>query len=88
VIGGKATPEAALPVLWTYLQKHAGEPYELSRYHCAAALFQLLGMPDPECDNELRKRAQWNLDGEKERQQALRELKQLIQTTVPNAHWS
>jgi hypothetical protein len=78
VIGEKGTVEHAAPVLWQYLKDHPGEGYMLPRYHCAAALFQILGMPDPECKNELRCRVQWDHDGEEERQKALRELKSLI----------
>lgn len=50
----------------------------LQRYHCAAALFQIVGMPDPNCKNELRQRVQWNHEGEASRQNALLELKETI----------
>ncbi len=82
VIGEKGTVERSAIVLWQYLKDHPGEGYMLPRYHCTAALFQILGMPDPECKNELRCRVQWDHAGEEERQKALRELQNLIQGRI------
>lgn len=65
---------SALP-LWEFLRDHPGEGWMLDRYHCAAALFTILGRPDPDCQDELRCRVQWDHDGEDARQQALLELK-------------
>ncbi len=54
----------------------------LHRYHCAAALFQIIGQPDPSSKNELRKRVQWDHKGEEARQEALLELKQIIDEKI------
>ncbi len=78
VLGEKGTPDkSALPV-WEYLKRHPGEGYMLDRYHAADALFRILGMPDSESANPLRKRVQWDHDGEEARQEALLELKEII----------
>ena len=78
-IGAKGTISQSAMVLWAFLCRHPGEEYVLHRYHCAAALFQILGVPDPDCGYELRKRVQWDYDGEAARQDALLELKERIQ---------
>ena len=54
----------------------------LHRYHCSAALFQILGMPDPASENELRKRVQWDHQGEEARQEALLELREIIEAQL------
>jgi len=51
----------------------------LNRYHCAGALFEILGMPDPFNENKLRHQVQWDHNGEKERQKALQKLKKQYQ---------
>ena len=58
----------------------------LNRYHCANALFQILGMPDPASQSELRKRVQWDTYGEEARQEALLELKKIIETQLVDDH--
>lgn len=78
VIAQKGTTERSARVLCEYLQTHPGEYANLNRYHCAGALFQILGMPDPDSKGDLRPRVQWDHEGEKARQQALLELEQII----------
>jgi hypothetical protein len=78
-IGKKGTIENSAMVLWQYLQRTPGKNNMLNRYHCAAALFNIIGMPDPASENPLRKRVQWTHDGEPARQEALLELKALIE---------
>ena len=78
VIGEKGTPEGSARVLWEYLQSHPGEYANLDRYHCAAVLFQVLGMPDPNSKGDLRPRVQWDHEGEEARQKALLELERII----------
>jgi hypothetical protein len=75
----KGKLENSAMVLWRYLQRSPGKQNMLNRYHCAAALFSIIGMPDPASENPLRKRAQWDHEGEPARQQALLELKALIE---------
>ena len=69
-------------VLWNYLKRTPGKHNMLNRYHCAAALFQILGRQDPASENSLRKRVQWDHKGEEARQQALLELKALIDSLL------
>lgn len=69
------------PVLLEVLRRDSGEPFTLIRYHCAAALFHLLGFPDDPLP-ELRQRVQWDREGEPARQAAIDELEQLIQTQL------
>lgn len=78
-IGRKGTIDNSAMVLWRYLQRNPGKHYMLNRYHCAAALFNIMGMPDPASENPLRKRVQWDHDGEPARQEALLELKAMIE---------
>ena len=78
VIARKGTAKRSARPLWYYLQRNPGEANELHRYHCAAALFNILGMPDPEVENPLRRRVQWDVAGEAARQEALLELRALI----------
>ena len=66
-------------VLWRYLQRSPGKPNMLNRYHCSAALFNILGTPDPAVENPLRKRVQWDHESEPARQEALLELRDIIQ---------
>ncbi len=77
VLAEKGTLKTSGPVLLAVLRHEAGEAHDLLRYHCAAALFHLLGYPrEPMPD--LRKRVQWAHHGEDARQQALDELEALI----------
>ena len=69
---------AAMP-MWRYLQRKPGKHNMLNRYHCAAALFEILGMPDPASESELRKQVQWDSHGEEARQEALLRLKKIIE---------
>jgi len=78
-IGRKGTVEGSAMALWRYLQRSPGKPNMLNRYHCSAALFNILGMPDPASENSLRKRVQWDHEGEPARQKALLELKDIIE---------
>ncbi|MDX1613275.1 MAG: hypothetical protein R3300_03135 [Candidatus Promineifilaceae bacterium] len=84
-IARKGTVENAAMALWRYLQRHGGKAKMLHRYHCAAALFQILGQADPASDNPLRRRVQWDHEGEEARQEALLELKALIAARLPPA---
>lgn len=76
--------KSALP-LWDFLRDHPGEYWMLHRYHCAAALFTILGRPDPDCKDELRCRVQWEHDGEDARQQALLDLRAEIDARLAGA---
>ena len=71
------TLESCAPVLLEVLRREKGEWQMLVRYHCAAALFHLLGYRDDPIP-KLRARVQWDNDGEEARQAALDELEQLI----------
>jgi hypothetical protein len=82
-IGRKGTIENSAIVLWRYLQRSPGKPNMLNRYHCADALFRIMEMPDPTSDNPLRRRVQWDHEGEPARQEALLELKALIEELIP-----
>lgn len=81
-IGAKGTIENSAMALWRYLQRSPGKHYMLNRYHCAAALFAILGMPDPASQNSLRKRVQWDHQGEPARQEALLELRGIIEARL------
>ena len=77
-IGRKGTlANAALP-LWKFLRDHPGDAQMLNRYHGAAALFRVIGMDDPASEIPLRRRVQWDGNGEEARQEALLELRGLI----------
>lgn len=80
-LGQIGTLAASAPVLLEVLRREAGEDNMLIRYHCAGALFHLLGYPDDPLP-ELRKRVQWNRQGETARQTAIDELEQLIQSRL------
>lgn len=77
----KCTLAQAAPVLIDVLRREAGEPMMLIRYHCAGALFGLLGYPD-EPAPRLRERVQWDHEGEPARQTAIDELEALIATRL------
>jgi len=81
-IGRKGTVEESALALWRYLQRSPGEAYMLNRYHCAAALFTILGRPDPASESSLRKRVQWDHQGEAARQEALLELLAVIEARL------
>jgi hypothetical protein len=78
-IGKKGTVEGSAMVLWRFLQRSPGESLMLHRYHCAAALFTILGMADPASQGELRKGVQWDSYGEEARQKALLKLQAIIE---------
>jgi hypothetical protein len=82
VIARKGTPSQAAMPMWRYLQRSPGERNMHNRYHCAAALFQILGRPDPASESDLRKQVQWDSHGEEARQQALLKLKAIIEEIV------
>ncbi|HZU86446.1 MAG TPA: hypothetical protein VFF78_03115 [Anaerolineaceae bacterium] len=65
------------PVLLEVLRREVGEDQMLIRYHCAAALFHLMGYPDDPIP-DLRARVQWDHHGEEARQAAIMELRSLI----------
>lgn len=73
----KASLAQAAPVLLDVLRREAGDAYSLIRYHCAAALFYLMGYADDE-PPPLRIRVQWDHDGEPARQEAISELEQSL----------
>ena len=77
-IAATGTVRNSALVLWRFLQSNPGKNLMHHRYHCAAALFQILGMPDPAVKNDLRKRVQWDTEGEEARQDALEELATII----------
>jgi hypothetical protein len=81
-IAAKGTVGDSAMVLWLFLQANPGEDRMLHRYHCAAALFKILGMPDPAVQSELRKRVQWDHEGEDARQAAMEELAVIIKRQV------
>ncbi len=81
-IGVKGTVENSAMALWRYLQRSPRDAHMLNRYHCAAALFAILGMPDPASQNSLRKRVQWDHGDEPARQEALLELREIIEVRL------
>lgn len=81
-IGRKGTVKNSAMALWRYLQRSPGDAHMLNRYHCAAALFAILGMPDPASNSALRKRVQWDHEGEAARQEALLELRGVIEARL------
>jgi hypothetical protein len=81
-IGAKGTVENSAMALWRYLQRSPGDAHMLNRYHCAAALLTILDMPDPASQNSLRKRVQWDHQGEPARQEALLELRGIIEARL------
>lgn len=77
-IGEKGTVKGSALALWQFLQKNPGDPKMLHRFHCAAALFKILGIADPASKSDLRRQVQWDHAGEPARQEALLRLKQII----------
>lgn len=84
-IGVIGTFRNAAMVLWGFLQQHPGEFFVLHRYHCAAALFQIIGIPDPDCKHELHHQVQWDHEGEDARQQALQKLRAMVEENLLTA---
>jgi hypothetical protein len=72
-LDGKTTLAEAAPVLLEVLRRESAENMDLVRYHCAAALFSLMGY-DTEQISPLRARVQWAHAGEPARQEAIDEL--------------
>ena len=77
----KATLAECAPTLLDVLRRETGKENMLIRYHCAAALFHLLGHADDPIP-PLRARVQWDKQGEAERQAAIDELEALIQAQL------
>lgn len=69
----QTTLAEAAPVLLEVLRREDAESMDLIRYHCAAALFHLMGYDD-EYISPLRARVQWQHQGEPARQEAIDEL--------------
>jgi hypothetical protein len=65
-------------LLLEVLRRETGEDRMFIRYHCAAALFHLMGYPDEPLP-ELRKRVQWDFEGEEARQKAIGDLRLMIE---------
>jgi hypothetical protein len=84
-IGRKGTVERSAMVLWRFLQSNPGKQKMLHRYHCSDALFRIIGAPDPASANELRKRVQWDHEGEAARQEALLELRAIIEAKLASS---
>ena len=78
-IGKKGTVKNSAMVLWEFLQQSPGKANMLNRYHCTAALFNILDMADPASESELRKQVQWDHGGEEKRQEALLILRGIIE---------
>ena len=81
-LGKIGTVEGSAMALWRFLQRSPGKSRMLHRYHCAAALFKILGMEDPASESELRKGVQWDSHGEEARQKALLALKEIIESKL------
>lgn len=77
----KGTLAECAPTLLEVLRRETDEHSDLIRYHCAGALFHLLGYPDDPIQ-PLRARVQWAHEGEEARQTAVAELAALIQTRL------
>ena len=69
----RATLAEAAPVLLEVLRREHESFMDLIRYHCAGALFALMGYPDDDI-SPLRARVQWQHSGEPARQEAIDEL--------------
>ena len=82
----KGTPQSSAIPLWNFLRDNPGEAPMLHRYHCTAALFKILGTPDAESENPLRKSVQWDHKGEPARQKALEKLKRKIESLLEKIH--
>ena len=69
----------AAPVLWTFLRDNPGDAHMPQRYHCAGALFRVLGLDDPASENGLRRSVQRDHEGEDAWQEALLVLRSSIE---------
>jgi len=82
-IGEKGTRENAVPVLFQYLVDNPGDDYYLDRSHCSNALYKILGIREgKEPEEDVRMRSIIDNEGENTRQEALLELKKLIETKI------
>ena len=77
-LGELGSLASCAPTLLIALRRDSGEDNMLNRYHCASVIFHWLGYPEEPLP-ELRKRVQWDKEGEAARQEAIAELEQLIQ---------
>lgn len=78
VLRKKGTLRNCAPVLLKVLREEVGKPNMLQRYHCAGALFALMGERENPLE-DLRKRVQWDHAGEEARQAAIDSLEEIIQ---------
>lgn len=77
VLRKKGTLRNCAPLFLNVLRKEVGKQNMLQRYHCAGALFELMGEKEYPL-SELRRRVQWDHEGEEARQTAIDELEELI----------
>jgi hypothetical protein len=78
----KGTLEKSAPVLIEVRRRERrGTDAMLIRYHCADALFSMLGFPDRPLP-ELRERVQLDLQGEPARLAAIKELEKLVRQRI------
>lgn len=77
-IGKNGTLKNSWEVLLNFLKNNPGDINMLNRYHCANALFLLMGTPDPASKSKLRKEVQWDHEGEEKRLEAITKLKKRI----------
>ncbi|MFH1253415.1 MAG: hypothetical protein V1664_03755 [Candidatus Uhrbacteria bacterium] len=80
----KGTPQKAGPVIWGYLNTHQSEDYFIINSHASEALFKIIDRPDPNMEilNNLRWRCISDDWGQNSRQQALQELKKLVEEKI------
>lgn len=78
VLGEKGSLKNCAPHFIKVLREEVGKNAMLQRYHCAGALFALMGEKAGTI-SELRKRVQWDHEGEAARQVAIDELEERIQ---------
>ena len=76
VIGKKGTMKNSALVLYEVLVNEDDDASDLVRYHCAGALFKILGIEEQE---ELREHCQWKLGDRKE---SLEELLKIIKNKL------
>ena len=73
----KGTLKNCAPAMLKVLREEVGKRNMLQRYHCAGALFALMGEKEAPL-SDLRKRVQWDHEGEEARQAAIDELEERI----------
>lgn len=73
----KGTLRNSAPVCLEVLREESGQQAMLQRYHCTGALFALMGEKENPLD-DLRKRVQWDHEGEDARQAAINILEAAI----------